>query len=54
MPVERDYHDVYLLISAVPDALLADFGRAEHEVRARGMDAIEQLAAGNEATAAPG
>jgi len=52
MPVERDYHDAYVLISAVPDTLLADFGRAEHEVRARGMDAIEQLAAGNEATAA--
>lgn len=53
VPVERDYHDAYLLISAVPDALLADFGRAEHEVRARAIDAIEQLAAGNEACEAP-
>lgn len=52
VPVERDYHDAYLLVSAVPDALLTDFECAEHEVRTRAMDAIAQLAAGELATAA--
>jgi hypothetical protein len=51
-PIERDYHDAYLLISAVPDALRADYHRAEHEVRTRAIDAVAQLAAGDEATIA--
>ena len=49
-PIERDYHDAYLLIANVLDALGADYRDAEHEVRTRAMDAIAQLAAGNEAT----
>jgi hypothetical protein len=49
-PIERDYHDAYLLIANVPGALSADYRHAEHEVRTRAMDAITQLAAGNEAT----
>jgi hypothetical protein len=52
VPVERDYHDAFLLISAVPAALLGDFERAEYEVRTRVIDAIAQLAAGDAATAA--
>jgi hypothetical protein len=51
-PVERDYHDAYLLISAAADAVVADLEVAEYEVRTRALDAIAQLAAGGEATAA--
>ncbi len=48
MLVERDYHDAYLLISAVPDAVVADIAAAEHEVRRRAADAVVQLAAGDD------
>lgn len=51
-PVERDFHDAYLLISAAPDAVVAELNLAEHEVRRRAIDAISQLAAGDEVTAA--
>ncbi len=51
-PVERDYHDAYLLLSAVPDLIVADLEAAGHEVSLRALDAITQLAAGGDATAA--
>jgi hypothetical protein len=50
--VERDFHDAYLLISAAVDAVVADLGIAETEVRKRANDAIAQLGAGNAATIA--
>lgn len=52
--VERDYHDAYLLISAVPETLVEEFGSAEHEVRTRTTDAITRLAEGDAATQAAG
>jgi hypothetical protein len=51
-PVERDYHDAYLLISAVPDIVVADLEVSGYEVRQRAFDAISQLAAGDRATIA--
>jgi hypothetical protein len=51
-PVERDYHDAYLLLSGVIDELRADFERAEHEVRVRVIDAATQLMTGGVATIA--
>ncbi len=51
-PVERDYHDAYLLISIIPEALVADLRSAEYEVRSRANDAIDQLGAGEGATIA--
>jgi len=51
-PVERDFHDAYLLISAAADFVVAEMASAEHEVRQRAGDAISQLAAGDEVTAA--
>jgi hypothetical protein len=51
-PVERDYHDAYLLTSVIPEELMADLTRAEHEVRSRATDALEQLGAGEAATIA--
>lgn len=50
--VERDYHDAYLLISAVPNLVMADLDQAGHEVSKRALNAIAQLTAGDEATAA--
>jgi hypothetical protein len=50
--VERDYHDAYLLISAVPGDVATYLEIAEHEVRQRAADAIAQLAAGGDATIA--
>jgi hypothetical protein len=52
VPVERDFHDAYLLISAATDDVVAEFRVAEHEVRQRVQDAIVQLTAGGDATAA--
>jgi hypothetical protein len=52
MPVERDYHDAYLLISAAADAVVTELTSAEHEVRQRSLTAISQLAAGEAATLA--
>jgi hypothetical protein len=43
-PVERDYHDAYLLTSVIPEELMADLTRAEHEVRSRATHALELLA----------
>jgi hypothetical protein len=51
-PVERGFHDAYLLISQVPDAVLADLALAEYEVKRRSTDAISLLATGAEETAA--
>lgn len=51
-PVERDFHDAYLLISAAADAVVAELMLAEHEVRQRAIDAISQLATDDETTAA--
>lgn len=51
-PVDRDYHDAYLLVSAVPEDVATDLHVAEHEVRQRAADAIAQLAAGGDATIA--
>jgi len=42
-PVERDYHDAYLLVSTVPDALVDEFRLADYEVRSRAVDAVTQL-----------
>jgi hypothetical protein len=53
-PVERDFHDAYLLLSATPDVVAADLATAGYEVRRRVRDAVAQLAAGDEATAAAG
>jgi hypothetical protein len=50
VPVERDYHDAYLLISSVPDALEREFRCAESEVRTRAIDAADQLSEGGTAT----
>ena len=50
--VERDYHDAYLLISAVPDIVVTDLEAAGYEVRQRALDAVSQLAAGKRATIA--
>jgi len=51
-PVERDYHDAYLVISQIPDAVLSEWSRAAYEVRQRATDAIRRLAAGGDETAA--
>jgi hypothetical protein len=53
-PVERDFHDAFLLISGVPNSLVDELRVAGHEVRHRAADAIAQLAAGANATAAAG
>jgi hypothetical protein len=52
LPVERDYHDAYLLISTVPDTIAEEFVSAEYELRTRARDAIAQLAGGGIATQA--
>lgn len=51
-PVERDYHDAYLLLSGGIDELCANFERADHEVRVRVIDAATQLMTGEVATIA--
>ncbi len=51
-PVERDFHDAYLVISEVPETLLVELGVAGYEVRARAARAVSLLAEGNEATIA--
>jgi hypothetical protein len=43
--VERDYHDVHLLLASVPEVVIAELAAAEYEVRTRALDAITQLAA---------
>jgi hypothetical protein len=51
-PVERDFHDAYLLISAAADTIVAELALADHEVRERSADAISRLGAGGAATSA--
>lgn len=51
-PVERDFHDVHLLLSGAQDSVAAQFAIAGHEVRTRVIDAVGQLAGGGPATVA--
>lgn len=51
-PVERDYHDVYLLLAGAPDTIVSQLGLADYEVRTRTLAAITQLADGGPATIA--
>jgi hypothetical protein len=51
-PVERDYHDVYLLLRHTADDLLSDLPHAGYEVRQRARRAVAALAEGGEATTA--
>lgn len=51
-PVERDFHDAYLLITAVPDAIVDELAVATPEVRQRAANAVAQLGSGGEATQA--
>ena len=52
LPVERDYHDAYLLVSTVPEALAEELGYAQYEVRTRAIDAVTQLSENSVATLA--
>jgi hypothetical protein len=54
LPVERDFHDAYLLVSSTPETLVEELARADYEVRTRAADAVFRLAAGGDATAAAG
>jgi hypothetical protein len=51
-PVARDFHDVHLLLRHAEEQLAADVPSAGYEVKARARRAIQQLAAGGDATAA--
>jgi hypothetical protein len=51
-PVDRDFHDAYLLISSLPDTVLSDITAGGAEVRTRAAHAVDQLAAGGNATQA--
>jgi hypothetical protein len=51
-PVDRDYHDVHLLLAGVPDIVVSQLAVCGHEVRTRASDAIAQLASGGPATIA--
>ena len=53
-PVDRDFHDAYLLIASVPDRVVDDMMVGGYEVRTRASDAIDQLAGGGHATQAAG
>lgn len=53
-PVERDFHDAYLLLEHVAADMEAQLVAASHEIRTRAQSAIRQLLAGDEATAAAG
>jgi hypothetical protein len=48
-PVDRDYHDVHLLLAGVPDIVVSQLAVCGHEVRTRVSDAIAQLAGGGPA-----
>jgi hypothetical protein len=52
--VERDFHDVFLLIDEVAEDVLSGLRVAEYEVRVRSARAIDQLASGGDATVAAG
>jgi hypothetical protein len=54
IPVDRDYHDAYLMIESVPADVQAELRVAGYEINRRARRAIEALAAGDEATAAAG
>jgi hypothetical protein len=51
-PVERDFHDAFLLVDAAADDVVAGLVVAEYEVRQRARRAISQLADGTDATVA--
>lgn len=51
-PVERDYHDVYLVARDRPDDLERSYGTASYHVRRRVDRALATLAEGGEATQA--
>jgi hypothetical protein len=51
-PVERDYHDVHLLLRYAGNDLAVDLVRAGYEVRHRARRAMDVLADGGEATSA--
>lgn len=51
-PVERDYHDVHLIVSHRPDALESSYRVADYHVRSLVDNALELLAAGGPATEA--
>lgn len=50
--VERDYHDAYLLMAAVPEDVAAGYAVAEYEVRSRVRRAVAALAGGGAETIA--
>lgn len=50
--VQRDFHDAFLLIDAVRDDVLREWGMAGHEIRERARRAITALSEGDDATAA--
>jgi hypothetical protein len=51
-PVDRDYHDAFLLIDAVGQDVIADLRVAAYEVRQRSRLAVATLASGDEGMAA--
>lgn len=53
-PVQRDYHDAFLLIHAVPDGVAAELRVAGHEIQERARRAIDELATNDTATVAAG
>jgi hypothetical protein len=52
VPVERDYHDVYAVISVRPDDLESTYRAAEYQVRSLVDRALDILANGGEETQA--
>ncbi len=51
-PVDRDYHDAFLLIDAARENVRAELAIAGHEVRQRAHTAVDELASGDAGTAA--
>jgi hypothetical protein len=51
-PVERDFHDAYLLLEHSAAEIAAQLRAASYELRTRVEDAMVQLAAGDDATSA--
>ena len=54
VPVERDFHDAFLLLDEVAEDVVAEFAEAEAEVRARVRRAIARLADDDDALGAAG
>lgn len=50
--VQRDFHDAFLLMDAVPDDIVAGLAVAEHEVRQRALRAAARLESGRDETEA--